>query len=54
MFYKLLDPKKRSSSRLRLGGGAVDLRSVAAKVIIEYRSATTDYDPSTIFLVLPL
>jgi hypothetical protein len=54
MFYKLLDPKKRSSSRLRLGGGAVDLRSVAAKVIIEYRSATTVYDPSTIFLVLPL
>jgi hypothetical protein len=48
----LLDPKKRSPSRLRLGDCAADPRSVAAKVITECRSATPVYDPCSIFLML--
>jgi hypothetical protein len=36
----LLDPKKRSPSRLRLGDCAADPRSVAVKVTTECRSAT--------------
>ena len=51
MFCTLLDPKKRSPSRLRLGDCAADLRTVAAKVTTEHRSATPVYDPCFIFLV---
>jgi hypothetical protein len=49
-----LRPKKESPSRFRLGDCAADLRSVAAKVTAEHRSATSVYDPATILLVLSL